>query len=253
MYYYFIMLITFHKPAIRAFQGAIAAFGAPFGWLGIGFLTGADPLIEISTHPGLYLYMLFGTMASFSLFGWYVGEKEQHLTQLCLRDALTGLFNVRYFQERLNEEVQAAKRFNTPLTLISFDIDHFKNVNDTYGHPVGDDVLIAITKAASSALRKHEVLARVGGEEFAALLPRSDQKNGKITAERIRNKISSTSIRTSSGADISVTVSLGVAELHGMEDANTLCKNSDKALYQAKENGRNRTEINQDTLDKKYS
>ncbi len=235
------MIKKIDKPSIRAIQGAIAAFGAPLGWLGIRFFNGAEPFIEIHTNPGLYLYMLFGTMTSFSLFGYYVGNKEQHLTQLSLRDALTGVFNFRYFQERLKEEVQAANRFNTSLTLISFDIDHFKQVNDTYGHPAGDEVLIAITQAASSALRKHEVLARVGGEEFAVLLAGCDEKNGKITAERIRNIISSTSVTTSDGKNISVTVSLGVSELKKKTDAATLCKQLDRALYQAKEKGRNRT------------
>jgi diguanylate cyclase (GGDEF)-like protein len=237
------MRTRLEPPLKRAIYGAIASFGAPLGWLGIRYLQGAPPLQEISQQSGLYLYMLIGTLTAFSLFGWYLGTKELYLVKLTLRDALTGLFNVRFFQERLNEEILSAQRFNTPLTLISFDLDHFKRVNDTYGHPVGDQVLIEISHQVAKTLRKHEVLARVGGEEFTALLPQCNLTDGKITAERIRQKIEATRIKTGKGDFVSITLSLGVATLSNNDDSKTFYSRADNALYKAKSNGRNRVEI----------
>ena len=237
------MLLNSFKPLKRALQGAILAFGAPSGWLTIRYIGGVEPISELGTHSGLYLYMLIGTIAAFSSFGWYVGNKEEDQSILAIRDSLTGLFNVRYFQERLLEEVHAAQRFDTTLTLILFDIDHFKHVNDTYGHAVGDEILILITQAAAKVLRKHEVLARVGGEEFVALLPRSNRENGRITAERIREQIANTALKIANNNNLSVTISLGVSELDENDDEKTLYENTDRALYLAKNNGRNRTEL----------
>ena len=237
------MLINLSKPVIRAGQGAIAAFGAPFGWLAIRWLQGADLSLELTDNLGLYSYMLIGTITAFSMFGWFVGNKEQHLTTLVLRDALTGVFNVRFFRERLQEEVLSAQRNDTSLTLISFDLDHFKKVNDTYGHSVGDQVLTAISEAAESVVRKYEVLARVGGEEFSVLLPQSETEYGAITAERLRKSIAGAVVTLDNGKKVSVTVSLGVAGLDDNDDAKSLYDKADKALYLAKENGRNRVEV----------
>jgi len=228
---------------VRAGQGAIAAFGAPFGWLSIQWFQGDDVYLAFQANPGLYVYMLFGTVTAFSIFGWYVGTKEQHLTTLALRDALTGVFNVRFFRERLLEEVLFAKRNGTPLTLISFDLDHFKKVNDNYGHPVGDDVLSAISKAANKVVRKYEVLARVGGEEFSVLLPQCTSDYGVVTAERLRENIAKARVPLENGKSVTVTVSLGVATLEENDDAKSLYDKADTALYRAKENGRNRVEV----------
>jgi len=227
------------KAFIRAVQGAISAFGAPMGWLVIRYFDGAAPLVEIYDNWGLYLYMLLGTISVFSLFGWYVGNKEEKSDVLALHDPLTGLFNVRYFRERLEEEVQEAQRNATPLTLIYFDLDHFKLVNDVHGHSVGDDVLIAVSHAAKAILRKHETLARVGGEEFVGLLPRCSIKDGKEIAERLRGKVAAIRVHK----NIAVTVSVGVAGLEKSDNAKTIYAKADTALYQAKANGRNRVQV----------
>lgn len=237
------MLINLSKPVVRAGQGAIAAFGAPFGWLIIRWLQGADLSVELASNLGLYSYMLIGTITAFSMFGWFVGSKEQHLTTLVLRDALTGVFNVRFFRERLQEEISFAQRNETALTLISFDLDHFKKVNDTYGHSVGDQVLTAISEAAASVVRKHEVLARVGGEEFSVLLPQSETEYGVIIAERLRKSMAGVVVTLDNGKNVSVTVSLGVAGLNDTDDAKSLYDKADRALYLAKEKGRNRVEV----------
>jgi len=237
------MKINFKKPAVRAWQGAFAAFGAPFGWLAILWLQGNNLSAELSSNIGLYIYMLFGTVTAFSLFGWYVGGKEQNLATLALRDSLTGVFNVRFFRERLEEEVLSAKRNNTPLTLISFDLDYFKKINDTYGHSTGDDVLAAISHAATKVVRKYEVIARVGGEEFAVLLPQSTADYGKTIAERLRLKIDRVAVPVGKKKTVSITVSLGVASLAADDDAKSLYEKADSALYQAKENGRNQVVV----------
>lgn len=236
-------IVSFKKPMTRAIQGAIAAFGAPVGWLAIRWLQGVDPFNDIAGSTGLYLYMLVGTILAFSLFGWYVGTKEQHLIKLTLRDALTGVYNVRFFRERLQEEVHAAQRTGAPLTLVSFDLDHFKKVNDTYGHSVGDEVLTAVCQAADKVVRKYEVLARVGGEEFSVLMPQCSTEHGAKIAERLRQKISAVKLDLDGEQMVSVTVSLGVAGFVENDDAKSLYDRADQALYLAKERGRNRVEI----------
>lgn len=237
------MLFSKQKSLVRAFQGLILAFGAPLGWLAIRYLQGSPPKEEFCATPGLYLYMLFGTMCAFSVFGWFVGSKEEYHEYLALRDPLTRLFNVRYFRERLAEEVETSHRHSTPLTLIYFDLDHFKNVNDTYGHSIGDELLIEVSKAAAKILRKHEILSRVGGEEFVALLPLCSRESGTDTAERIRRAIASVVIDLGLAGEVSITVSLGVATLVDNEDAKSLYERADCALYKAKSNGRNRVEV----------
>ena len=232
-----------NKPIKRAFQGAFAAFGAPLGWLVIRLSNGAELYPELHLNTGLYLYMTFGTLIAFSAFGWFVGNKERLVALLALRDALTGLFNVRYFREQLDAEVLIAQRYETPLTLIMFDLDHFKRVNDEYGHPIGDEVLVAVSEATTHVLRKYDVLARVGGEEFVALLPRCSIDVSEELAERLRKKIESLEVEVAKGKTISVTVSIGIAELENADRAKEIYKKVDMALYQAKESGRNKTVV----------
>ncbi len=234
------MLNQRFNPQIRAAQGAILSIGAPLGWLLIRMFQGAAPIDELSANIGLYSYMLLGTSLSFSLFGWYVGRKESLVTLLALRDALTGLYNIRYFRERLEQEVLSAQRENTSLVIISFDIDHFKMINDNYGHPVGDEVLKEISLAANKVVRKHEVLARVGGEEFAVLQPRCQLEAGTQTAERIRAEIAAAFVQIRSGKKVAVTVSLGITKLRAGDDDKSFLERADAALYQAKKAGRDR-------------
>ncbi len=237
------MLNQKFNPHIRAAQGAILSIGAPFGWLLIRLFQGAEPIAELNTNIGLYTYMLLGTSLAFSLFGWYVGGKERLVAILALRDALTGLYNVRYFRERLEQEVKTAIRENTSLVLILFDIDHFKMVNDNNGHPVGDEVLKAISLAANNMVRKDEVLARIGGEEFAILLSRCQLNNGIQTAERIRKKIAATVVHLKNERQVTVTVSLGITKLKSDDDDKQFLERADAALYEAKKVGRNRAII----------
>lgn len=224
----------------RAAQSAALAMGAPLGWLIIQYAQGADIATELSTNQGLYIYMLLATAFVFTLFGIYVGRQEEIMAKLAFRDGLTGLHNVRFFRERLDEEVGISKRHQQPLSLIYFDLDYFKLVNDQYGHPAGDTVLKKITETTRKMVRNHDVFARVGGEEFVLLLPRCNLVDAKGRAELIRHSIEKLQIILDSNKKLNVTISLGVATLTDQESAGGFYKRVDKNLYEAKNTGRNR-------------
>jgi len=162
------------------------------------------------------------------------------IEQLANTDELTGIYNRRYFMELSQKEIARAKRYAHPLSLISIDIDYFKAVNDTYGHHIGDKVLSYFCKVCNGQLRDSDTLCRVGGEEFAILLPHTRACHAGDIAERIRLSIKATDIpHDDSGSTLSVTISLGVTEFkEGDISISDLLLRGDKALYQAKDEGR---------------
>lgn len=156
-----------------------------------------------------------------------------------IHDDLTGLHNRRYFNERLIDEVDRAKRYNNKLSLLFADIDHFKKINDTHGHPLGDAVLVMISRVFQDQLRKTDLVARYGGEEFAIILLNTDKDKAAEISEHLRTAIAGAVLP--GNPSIRATISIGVASL-GV-DANTfdgLLNKADKALYSAKAQGRNR-------------
>lgn len=225
-------------------QGVALAAGAPLGWL----------LIAPARHPGLYLYLLIGTAVAFGLFGLLLGNREarlldanRQLEELAVTDGLTGLRNARYFHTRLAEEHAEAERSGRPVAVVVLDLDHFKRVNDQYGHPVGDDVPVNSAQAIASITRHGETEARVGGEEFALLLPNSAGAAAREVAERIRAAIENRETRLpgGEGQTIRVTASAGVASTaeHPSANVHDLYRIADEALYRAKREGRNRTVV----------
>lgn len=162
------------------------------------------------------------------------------LQEMADTDGLTGLFNHRYFQKQIELEARRAKRYKRPLSLILFDIDHFKSFNDSYGHPIGDAVLKEISTLARESLRNVDILCRYGGEEFAALLPETDSSSALAIAERMRNNISSHVFQFANMEPLTVTVSLGIATMPPAADKQELISMADQALYRAKDGGRNR-------------
>jgi len=160
------------------------------------------------------------------------------LQEMADTDGLTGIYNHRYLQEMLAGEIRRTRRYNRPLSMILFDIDHFKKFNDTYGHPVGDAVLKGIADKAGSLLRGVDILARYGGEEFAVVLPETDKSSALGVAERIRRSISSHTFEFQDVEPLHVTVSLGVGSIPPAETQEDLIRMADEALYRAKENGR---------------
>jgi diguanylate cyclase (GGDEF)-like protein len=173
-----------------------------------------------------------------------VGDAEvaslSALAELARRDPLTGLANRRAFEEALRREVARARRAGAALAVAALDVDHFKRVNDAHGHPAGDAVLAAVAARAAAALRAGDLLARVGGEEFAALLPGAGLPAAVEVAERIRAALAAAPVEAS-GQALRVTVSLGCAAL-APEDADeaALLARADARLYDAKRSGRDR-------------
>lgn len=165
-------------------------------------------------------------------------DVRERLVEQALTDPLTGLANRRGFYARLNEEISRARRQGTPLGLVMIDVDHFKRVNDTHGHQAGDEVLVAIAHEISTHARRHEIVARIGGEEFAWILPGTDVYASWHAAERARRTVAALAIPEVGH----VTVSAGVSDLGPRASAEDLFREADSALYRAKELGRNRSE-----------
>lgn len=168
--------------------------------------------------------------------------KARSLEQEAQRDGLTGLFNRVYFDHAFAQRVAQAKRDGTPLSLLLFDVDHFKNVNDSYGHQVGDKVLAGVARALGSRLRPSDIAARYGGEEFVLLLPETDAKGAAVVAERLRQRVAETADDIGNGATLSATVSVGFATMQAgfLATGEMLLASADAALYAAKRAGRNR-------------
>lgn len=164
---------------------------------------------------------------------------QQRLIELNKRDPLTKAYNRRYLDERLREEFARHRRFNHPLSVLMLDIDHFKQINDRFGHLCGDAILIGFAKTISENIRNIDVLARYGGEEFCCVLPETDLESAKTVAERLRSAVQASKY-TFKNDTHSITTSIGVStltpEIHHYED---LLKNADIALYKAKNSGRN--------------
>lgn len=164
------------------------------------------------------------------------------MEEMAIRDGLTGAFNHRYFQERLEEEIAKAERYNKDLSLILTDVDHFKKFNDQYGHPEGDRVLRTVTRLVQETIRNRvDTLARYGGEEFAVILPESDANAAQDTAERIRKRVESHLFEDGKGGVYRVTLSLGYASYpFDARTPSNLIHCADTALYASKGAGRNR-------------
>ncbi|HKJ87223.1 MAG TPA: sensor domain-containing diguanylate cyclase, partial [Gammaproteobacteria bacterium] len=163
---------------------------------------------------------------------------ESELQRQATHDRLTGVLNRHRFEVLLDEELQRAERYGAGFALVMFDLDHFKRINDTYGHPTGDQVLCRVADLIQERLRQTDILARWGGEEFLALLPGTGLSGARELAEDLRQAVDDGEIISG----IRATISLGVAELRTGESRTTLLKRVDDALYSAKEGGRNRVE-----------
>jgi diguanylate cyclase (GGDEF)-like protein len=165
---------------------------------------------------------------------------QRELERMAHTDPLTGLYNRRYFMRRLNEEVSRFQRHGSPLSVLVFDLDLFKEVNDAHGHDAGDRALQAIAAVLNEVRRATDVPARMGGEEFALLLPETDCSGATRLAERLRGRIADQPIVDADGNTFNVTASVGVATITELaNDAARLLRHADQALYRAKESGRN--------------
>ncbi len=170
-------------------------------------------------------------------------NREALLKNQATRDPLTSLYNRRYFEDEVSKQILKAKTDGTPFSVLMIDADKFKNVNDTYGHKVGDKVLIELASTSERALRDKDIVARYGGEEFVVFLPGISAEQARCVADRLRESIASVVVYSDENHPVSFTVSIGVSSFEISDNIDTLIKTADEALYRAKQNGRNRVEV----------
>lgn len=188
-----------------------------------------------------------GGIVAISLENVVNGERLKHFG---LTDALTGVYNRRYFEQRLYDEVARVKRHNQGLSCLFLDIDHFKRINDTFGHQAGDVALREVAARIRSCLRSCDVLVRYGGEEFAALLVETTEGGAKTSAERVCAGVAEKPFLLPDGTELPITLSIGVATLRDYDSslniegvARHLVERADQGVYRAKEAGRNRVAV----------
>lgn len=165
--------------------------------------------------------------------------ERSRLRRLAMTDDLTLAYNQRYLTPRFHEEMERARRTGQPVSLLMMDLDHFKRVNDDYGHAVGDAVLRIFADRARALVRKIDIFVRRGGEEFNLIMPATTQEQARTTAERIRTAMAETAVDVGDGIVLTQTVSIGVATWNGEETPQGLQQRADAAMYRAKELGRN--------------
>ncbi len=224
----------------------------------IGSLIGAVslkiPITELVNHTQTTKLLI--ALTSFVILGLIIATSygliwrlvisldiaQQHLIQLAQTDELTGLTNRRSILKRLKEEHERAARNHDPICVMIADVDFFKKINDSLGHPAGDYVLKSVTARMKAELRSYDIIGRIGGEEFVVVTPNTSLDDAVILADRLRKTIGSVPF-IYQGTELLVTLSIGVAEMgasSGVEDA---IKRADAALYRAKQCGRNRVEV----------
>ena len=181
---------------------------------------------------------IFATQVSMLLDTIRTREKIRNLADT---DDLTGIWNRRYFRRQLPQELERARTFGVPLSLLLFDIDEFKQINDSFGHVIGDVVLSELCGCVRETLRPTDIIARFGGDEFAVILPHTDLHGAQAVAERILRRVRALTIPTDDEGAIQCSVSIGLAEFR-REDAvaNDLVRRADERLYTSKRNGKNR-------------
>ena len=174
-------------------------------------------------------------------------ERMDKLHELATVDPLTGIFNRRYFMKKSEDELNRSIRYQKPCSLIMVDLDHFKQINDTYGHDIGDQVLVSTALILKDGIRDSDILARYGGEEFVIFLPETNKTDAFFLADRLRTQLKDASV-SQQQQHLRITASFGIFGFgHGdAHDISTMLKQSDRALYTAKKNGRNRIEIFED-------
>lgn len=165
-----------------------------------------------------------------------LSRANHELSRLAITDQLTGCHNRRFGEQSVKEQLERSRRYSEPMSLLLLDVDHFKNINDTYGHPVGDQVLIELCRKVLAGLRKVDTLARWGGEEFIVILPHCTQDQARRVADKIRRQLEASFTHPVG----QVTISFGVAQLLPDDTIESLVRRADQALYTAKQTGRNR-------------
>lgn len=165
---------------------------------------------------------------------------RERILNLAETDDLTGVWNKRYFRRQLPQEVERARTFGVPLSLLLFDIDDFKQINDSLGHVIGDVVLSELCGAVRESLRPTDAVVRFGGDEFALILPHTDMQGATAVAERVMKRVRALAIPTDEEASVQCSISMGLAEFQREDSASDLVRRADERLYEAKRQGKNR-------------
>ncbi|MGK3996027.1 diguanylate cyclase [Sorangium sp. So ce1024] len=206
-----------------------------------GTLVNGEKVTRVALHDGDKIRLGSTTVLKFTYHDYLDESFQQQMYDAALRDALTKAFNKKYFLDRLETEVSYARRHSAHLSLLMFDVDHFKRINDTFGHLAGDYVLARIAKIASNTVRTEDVFARYGGEEFGILCRGVALENAGILGERLRLLVEG-SVFEHEGVRVPTTISVGVAAHPDIpvQTGQQLIAAADEALYEAKRTGRNR-------------
>lgn len=211
---------------------------AVFGWLHL-----FDQIDWVDVVAALIMLLVSGFVMSVSLLSRLTAKNLLRLADLereVLLDPLTGLFNRRYLKTRLDEEISRAERHELALSVLMIDIDHFKGINDTFGHLVGDNVIRQVARVVSEASRPSDTAIRYGGEEMLVVASQTDLRTALAFAERLRAVIADQAIKISAGKTTRVTASFGVSSFEAGDTCATLVERADRAVYAAKRTGRNR-------------
>jgi diguanylate cyclase len=217
----------------------IATCAATSALLGFPVQTATPMDVMLACLPLLVVYPLAIGNATYSLAN-RLARQNKRLDELGRTDALTGLANRRQCLALVESELARHRRNGRPAVLVILDIDHFKSINDRYGHPIGDEVLCKVAKVLLESSRKSDSVARYGGDEFVMMLPETTLRGAEEASRRIRTKLESVAFERA--ADLHCTVSLGAAEASGEMDVDAWVRQADDALYRAKLAGRNRFE-----------
>lgn len=257
--------------SIQMLMGAALLFSRRDRWWGLRIIMGSSALVMmglmllraviawrtpsaiiqiLETNTVQSLTFLTGSVTRISFsFGFLLlieARRHDEIHRLATRDPLTGAYNRRIFLELAERELSRCQRHRLPLALMFLDLDHFKTINDSWGHLAGDEVLVQIKALAETCLRRHDIFARYGGEEFCILAPECDLAGALALAERVRHEIETCRIDLQNGAPpFSITASIGVVSVKPAETAvsiGELVSHADRALYRAKRGGRNRVE-----------
>jgi diguanylate cyclase (GGDEF)-like protein len=211
-------------------------------WSSLGLLLISKTLLDADPSASYLTYTsLFGISASLGLSERRSFQRNRLIAKLqeaAMTDQLTGIGNRRMLEGELHRQLAQYQRHNIPFSILAADLDHFKSVNDTWGHDAGDLVLKSFTRVATAVLRDIDILFRIGGEEFLAILPCTELSQAKVAAERLRSAVEKSSTPYGNH-EINVTVSLGIASIEKDDCGESMMKRADQALYEAKSNNRN--------------